>query len=333
MIFDHPFVGEAANAGYLLNLDEYLSEADRACFAADSLGDSWQSYAYAGGIWALPIDAAAQTAAWRPDLMNSHKFEVPVTLEDVFSLAKEARAAGLWVGWPAKPTDLMCTFMSVSASMGSFTGADVGPFIQQDRATEVISKLKRLSRVVHPKSRSWDPITCLDYMSVNDEVFYSPYTFNYVNYATHAVRPLRFGMPPLVELGRPVRALLGGAGIGINANCAHPRAAFDYASYLCSVEFQSDYYVREGGQPASRAAWLSEQCNVMTNGFFRDTFAALDAAFVRPTHPGFVPFFREATLRLDDVVFNDAPILPFVTWLNSVYDQLRPAEMKALVMR
>jgi hypothetical protein len=50
----------------------------------------------------------------------------------------------------------------------------------------------------------------------------------------------------------------------------------------------------------------------------------LDQAYLRPTHPGFVHFFHDATLRLAAVVFNDAPLRPFIDWLNGRYEQIRP---------
>jgi multiple sugar transport system substrate-binding protein len=323
IVFDHPFVGEVAAEGHLLDLNAFLTAADRERFASDSVGQSWPSYRYDGGVWALPIDAAAITAAWRPDLMDRHDFDTPATLEDVFTLAERARAAGMWVAWPSKPTDLMCTLMSVSASLGLSAGAGGDAFLESGATLKIIELLKRLATSVHPMSEGWNPIKCLDYMAANDDVVYVPYTFNYVNYATHSQRPIRFGTSPRVEPGQAARGLLGGAGIGISAHCSAPQAAFDYANYLCSAKVQSSYYVGEGGQPASRSAWNSRACNQTTNGFFDDTLPALDNAYLRPTHNGFIQFFHRATLDLAEVVHGDAPAKPFVDWLNAAYDRLR----------
>jgi multiple sugar transport system substrate-binding protein len=162
-------------------------------------------------------------------------------------------------------------------------------------------------------------------MAAGDDVVYVPYLFNYVNYATgSSARRIAFGAAPIILAGLSARTLLGGAGIGVSAKSANPRAAFDYALYLSSPAYQSTDYVSAGGQPGSRTAWKSDACNVITNGFFRDTLPVLDKAFLRPTHPGFVPFFHDATLQLAGVVFEDAPLGPFVDWLNSSYDRIRP---------
>ena len=69
LIFDHPFVGDVAAEGLMVPFDAYLSDAERRRFEDDSVGASWRSYQALGRQWALPIDAAAQVAAYRPDLL------------------------------------------------------------------------------------------------------------------------------------------------------------------------------------------------------------------------------------------------------------------------
>jgi multiple sugar transport system substrate-binding protein len=137
-------------------------------------------------------------------------------------------------------------------------------------------------------------------------------------------RQITFGAAPAADPGRTPRTLLGGAGIGISAKAKDPEGAFRYAMYLCAPEYQSGDYVALGGQPGSRTAWTSDVCNALTGDFFRNTLPVLDAAYLRPTHPGFVPFFHDATLKLSAVVFEDAPVAQFADWLNGAYDRVRP---------
>lgn len=324
VIYDHPFVGDASSKGWLLDLNEFLTEEDKAGFERDAVGASWRSYAYDGGIWGLPVDTAAQTAAWRADLLERHELDVPASLDEVLALAPRLAAHGLCIGWPSVPTDLMCTMVSIAASIGCRPGQSDGTFLSPADADVIVGHLKALAALAHPASREWNPIRCLDQMAANDDVAYVPYLFNYVNYSSAAPRPITFGAPPAIGKGLAARTLLGGAGIGISARSANPKAAFDYAMYLCSAAYQSTDYVTYGGQPGSRTAWLSDSCNAMTGNFFRNTLSALDQAFLRPAHPGFVPFFHDATLRLSAVVFEDAPLRSFVDWLNASYDKIRP---------
>jgi multiple sugar transport system substrate-binding protein len=276
-------------------------------------------------VWGLPVDTAAQTAAWRSDLLEKAGLAVPRSLDDLWTFATNARAHGLWIGWPAVPTDLMCTLVSLAASIGLKPGHTDGDFLSAADAEVVVGHLKALAKVAHPESKEWNPIRCLNHMASGDDVAYAPYLFNYVNYSGSSARPITFGGSPTVAEGLPARTLLGGAGIGISAKSKNPKAAFDYAMWLCSPEYQSGDYVKFGGQPGSRAAWTSDACNAMTGNFFKNTLPAMDAAYLRPTHPGFVPFFHDATLKLAAVVFDDAALRPFVDWLNQSYDRIRPA--------
>ncbi len=324
VIFDHPFVGDARTQGWLLDLGPLLSLQDKALFERDAVGASWRSYASEGGIWGLPLDSAAQTGAWRADLLQQSGFAVPRTFEDVIALGERGAAKGIAVGWPCVPTDLMCTLVSVAASMGLDPGHRGSEFLSGAEADGVLAQLRALARVAHPKSKEWNPIRCLDHMAANDDVAYVPYLFNYVNYSTgDLARPITFGAAPTINEGLAARTLLGGAGIGISASSLNPRAAFAYAMYLCSPAYQSGDYVTFGGQPGSRTAWQSERCNQLTRGFFRNTLPVLDNAYLRPTHPGFVPFFHNASLRLAAVIHEDAPAAQFVDWLNASYDDVR----------
>jgi len=320
VIYDHPFVGDVATNGWLLDLNAFLTDADRALFARDKVGASWRSYCYAGGIWALPIDTAAQTSARRDDLLAENGWDMPQTLADVVDLANRARRRGMYVGWPAVPTDLMCTLVSVAASLGCRPGREGDYFLAPHDAIETIAQLEALAQVVHPSSRDWNPIRCLDHMTANDDVVYVPYLFNYVNYSTPGTgRRISFGAVPRVNADRPAHTILGGAGIGVSSKAADPRAAFEYAMYLCSPVYQAGEYVVHGGQPGSRTAWTSEAANALTGDFFRECLPVLDDAYLRPTHPGFVPFFHDATLRLAAVVHEGASVPDFVEWINRRY--------------
>ena len=329
VIYDHPFVGDASGKGWLLDLNAFLSKEQKARFDTDEVGASWRSYAYDGGIWGLPVDTAAQTAAWRSDLLEKHGLAVPKSLDDLQPFAKAAAAHGLWIGWPTVPTDLMCTLMSLAASIGLKPGHTDGDFLSAGDAETVVGHLKALAKLAHPKSKEWNPIRCLDHMASSDDVAYAPYLFNYVNYSSGSLaRSITFGAAPTVAKGRSARTLLGGAGIGISARSADPKAAFAYAMHLCSPAYQSADYVIHGGQPGSRTAWQSDDCNALTDGFFRNTLPVMDQAYLRPTHAGFVPFFHDATLKLAAVVFEDAPVRPFADWLNASYDRIRPEAVK-----
>ena len=64
--------------------------------------------------------------------------------------------------------------------------------------------------------------------------------------------------------------------------------------YVAGEECQRTLYGLSGGQPSHRKAWLDETLNRVTNGFFRDTLACLDAASMRPRYDGYIELQGQA---------------------------------------
>ena len=307
VIFDHPFAGEAARGGVLLDLAPYLGTEAVAAFEAESVGPSFRSYRHGGGLYGLPIDTAAQVSALRPDLLARVGAEVPRRFDDVLALAEAARAHGLWVAAPVKPTDAMCLMMTLAANAGHPPAADPCLFLAPDIGVEILDRLKTLVARLHPGSRSWNPIQCLDHATSTDEVAYIPYSFGYTNYAQLAGdRRLRFADIPALGNRGCAGSVLGGAGVGVLASTRHTEAAVAYARWLCSPACQRSWYVAAGGQPASRSAWTDARADSMAGGFFSATLATHDQAYLRPTVPGFVPFFRTATEIVHGFLFDGA---------------------------
>jgi multiple sugar transport system substrate-binding protein len=85
VVFDHPFVGLVARSRCLLPLDQLLAGQDAAF-----IGPSLDTYRYDGAIWGVPIDAAAQVAVTRPDLMARLGASPPRTWDEVMALGRQA---------------------------------------------------------------------------------------------------------------------------------------------------------------------------------------------------------------------------------------------------
>lgn len=329
IIYDHPFAGDVANASLMLDLKPFLTDEDIAVFEANQVGASYKSYHVDGGIYGLPIDAAATTSAWRADLLDALGLTVPTNFNDVLKLAADARKHDKWIAWAAKPTDLLCAYVAMAASCGYNAGHEDGPFVDRTLSEDIIGKIQDLRRVIHPNSFTWNPIQLYDHMTSNDDVLYTPYAFNYVNYACLNERRLVFGAPPQIAPNKKPRGLLGGAGVGISSKSANPRAAFDYAMRLVSPQFQASDYVANGGQPGMRSAWISTDCDQLTNGFFSSCLEAMDDAYLRPNLPGFVGFFHEATTRLSALIGEETSHQAYWNWQTDSYQTLREGVKEA----
>lgn len=281
IVLDHPGIGHAVASGALLPLDGFLDGAFLADQAAHSVGRSHESYAWQGRQWALTTDAAAQVAAYRPDLLAGLSAQVPRTWADVFTLAERAPRA---VAMPLIAVDAVCAF----AALCEGNGAEGWP---PDRAaaSAALATLERLATAAHPQSLSWNPPGLLDHMAATDEVAYCPLAFGYANYTRPGFRGrrLRFAPAPQSPDGVP-RGTLGGAGIAVSAWAREPAAACALAAFTASADTQRGVYFDGGGQPGHRLAWTDERVNAVAPGFFAGTLPSLDQATLRPRHDGFL---------------------------------------------
>jgi multiple sugar transport system substrate-binding protein len=320
IIVDHPFAGFAAAHGILVDLAPSLNDAEKNRFAKDSVGPSWDSYWYEGGLWAYPIDAATQVASYRPDLLIAFSDTVPETLDAVLQLGRRAREAGKFVIVPACPTDAISLFFTLSANLGYPIPEEREVFVEAFVAREILERLHALISVAHPESLNWNPIQVYNYMVSHSDAIYCPYGFGYSNYSrVVAPVPLKFTNAPGIGIRGCAGTMLGGTGIGVSKMSEYQNEAVAYAKWLTSPEHQRGTYVREGGQPASLAAWTDPSVNAAANDFFSDTLLTLQTAYVRPRFAGFVRFFEAAGVQINRCLRGNLEDRSLVLWLNERY--------------
>lgn len=327
VVLDHPFIGDAAPN--LLPLDALLGPTVLAEIVQNGVGPSQMSYRQGARQWALGIDAAAQVAAYRPDLLAKLGEAPPRTWRGVFELAGRLRRHNQWIAMPMVYTDLVPSFFTISVAHG-----DV-PFVTQNRVVSravglsVIELLRRVLRVAHPSSAASNPPAILERLAASDEIAYVPLVFGYSNYARTGFRRklVRFTDLPTIT-GAPYGATLGGAGIAISRACSDPERAASYAAWLASADVQRGLYFQSGGQPAHRAAWVDPDVNAAASNFFRDTEASLDAAFVRPRYQGYQAFQDAAGTIIREAVVGGGDKVKAMEMLDAAYassQAVRPA--------
>lgn len=320
LIIDHPHVGLAASTNCLLPLDEYLDKATLEILAVQSAGQSHQSYEYEDHQWALAIDTATQVSVYRSDLMYSLP---PRAWDNVIAFGQSLRLTAnhnnedLYIAIPLCPTDAMCSFLSLNASLRLTPQVDGKPF---DKRTgeQALRILQQLREVAHPESVHWNPIQLLDYMSEQNDVVYCPLTFGYTNYAREGYRShrLRFHDIPNIK-----GALLGGTGFAVSSRCQYPEEAVAYGVWLCGAEVQSTFYVQQGGQPGNRIAWEDESANALTGNFFTDTLQTLKEAYLRPRHHGFVTFQEQVGIIIHQFLLEKSSLIDCLTELDTLYER------------
>lgn len=325
LVLDHPFMGTVAKGGYLVPLDEHISREVLSELRSESVGASQESYFYQGHQWALAIDAAAQVAGYRPDLLAAAGRKVPATWDEVAELARIGKG---FVTLPLLPVDSFCSFLTLCTSFGETPFArrpqQAHTVVSKEAGERALQQLKVLGEYAIKEAHELNPIAVWEKMSTSDEIAYCPIAFGYSNYARPGYRraPVHFTNIPSRSPRGPVGSVLGGAGLAISARCRELSAAVDYTRWVASAECQKTIYVHSGGQPGNREAWIDPGVNAMSNHYFEATLPTLEQAFLRPRFAGFVEFQTQASILVSDFLLGKCG--PAAT-LDSLDECLRKA--------
>jgi len=319
LLVDHPFMGEAHEKQLLLSLEELLPAKFLAEQQANSVGPSFDSYLYAGHQYALPIDAAAQVAAYRPDLLEGSEHELPHTIQDIYTLTKRLKSKSS-VLWPLSPTDLWCSFLSLCAQLAGEDFFDLKTGIESQAGIKVLEEIIALLPLLHERSLELNPIQTLNAMRDRSDIAYVPLLFGYSCYSQprQAGCAIRFANPPSYP-GAQKTSLLGGVGVAISARSAHREEAASYLSYVLSPDIQAGEYFDNHGQPGHLAAWTSPVVNQACSQFFSGTLRTLEQAYVRPRVPGFHEFQESAGVLLHEAVTENSSPEKTMLALNEQY--------------
>ncbi|MBO9619783.1 MAG: extracellular solute-binding protein [Niabella sp.] len=288
LIIDHPWVGSAAVTGCVASLNDYISEDFLALLDANSAGVSHGSYNYDGRQWALAIDAATPVASIRADLFTANDLAVPQTWEEVLTLAKKGKVAA-----PAIPIDLLMNFYTFCIAQGEepFDGNAV---VSEAAGTRALDTMREFYAMLNPACFSMNPIRVAEAMSNTDEYFYCPFAYGYSNYSRRQYSKNILTYIDVVAFSnKPLQTTLGGTGIAVAEGSLHKTVAADFVQFVCSPGWQASEYILSGGQPGYTFGYTDPLNNQICNGFFRNTRATLNNAYLRPRYHGYLQFQDE----------------------------------------
>jgi multiple sugar transport system substrate-binding protein len=285
LIIDHPMVGDAEVEGVLTDIFPMLSSEEIKDLQSDSVGASFSSYFYHNKLYALPIDAAAPAASFRPDLLDQHHLEQPQVWADVISLAR----LGL-VRMPAFSADLFLNFMGLCVSLGGSIASSSEQLVEPDIGAHCLGLLHELAALMPDDAYDLNPIALYERMSSEDSIAYCPFAYTYSNYSRNGFgqKHIRFSNPVAMDGNTPMRTVLGGTGIAISEGCKNTPLALAYSLFIAGQTCQRTLYGICGGQPARQSAWDDPMLNQLTDEFFLRTSASIRTAYVRPRYHGYV---------------------------------------------
>ncbi|MBV6638236.1 MAG: extracellular solute-binding protein [Mameliella sp.] len=288
MIIDHPHVGEVVADGCLLPIDRHGAPEVLARLEAETVGKSYHSYFYGGHQWALPVDAACQVQAIRPDLRPAPAKR----LSEIMAEARDGR-----VVWPLRPPHVLMSFFTLMANTGSAFPVTRDLPIDRAAAKRTLEAMQALADLVDPACHQMDPIAALDALSEGDRFALIPYTYLYAPYAKDDYRPnivTYHDIPAEGESG-PLGSALGGTGLAVSARTTHPEICTEFALWVASAEVQRGLYTDNNGQPGNAFAWADPRVNARFGKAYHQTRMSHEAAWLRPRHKGYMGFQEAAS--------------------------------------
>lgn len=297
VVLDHPHLGEALAHDCLTPLDDILPAADLARIGGAAIGPSYASYAMAGRQWALPLDAATQVMALRPDLTDAR----PRTWDEVQAVSKQGGVA-LSLAGPHAFLSLLSISAALDVDLDMRDGGWPDPPVLE-QGIEILQDLYHRS----PSSvRKMNPIGILNHMSTHDDVALVPLIYGYVNYApVTRDRPLKFLDAPRGQ-GRP-GSILGGTGIAVSRRARVDQNLRDHLLWLLDEQTQCGFIPDHDGQPSLRNAWKDARIDAAWGRFYSGTAATLEAAAIRPRHDGYIALQGQGSACLRDALAQGIP--------------------------
>ncbi|WP_375449676.1 extracellular solute-binding protein [uncultured Devosia sp.] len=317
VVLDHPHIGAAVAAGCLQPLDGLFDSAALGAIARRTIGRSFASYGYVGRQWALPLDAATQVLAWRPDLMSA-----PPRTWDAVEEAADWLGLALSIAGPHAILAILSVAVALSPSPASW-GEDC--FVDERSGIRAVELLTRLMARARPTLLPANPIGILEHMARHDDVAFCPLIFGYVTYGRPAAgrHAIAFAEAPRAALNSHPGSTLGGTGIGISTRAKVTPQLLAHLDWLMGESTQAGFISAHDGQPSARSAWTSDSINAHWNGFYRNTSATMDAAIVRPRFAGYIAFQEWASAFLRSAIAGGIPAPDIVAEINTRYHAAR----------
>lgn len=324
LVIDHPWAGFAAKTQSILPLDNYLSKVYLNDQQENTVGHSYESYAYDGHQWALPIDAATPVASSRPDLLQQHGLQLPKSFDELLNLADK----GL-VAFAGIPIDVLMNFYTLCCSLGEDPCQQEDLIVSGETGIAALRLYRELASKIHPDNFKRNPIQVYEAMTLTDDIAYCPFAYGYSNYSRKGYARKLLHFHDMISLNghTNLRSTLGGTGLAVSSNSQHLDMAIKYAEYVASASCQQTIFFENGGQPGHLAAWNDAGVNAKSGDFFSNTLPALERAFLRPRYHGHMFFQDHAGDIVRDYLMQGGGEEQVLAKLNSLYIESRSLQL------
>jgi multiple sugar transport system substrate-binding protein len=276
---------EFAAAEWILPLGRFRPPVD-SFFPATITANTWD-----GKLFALPWFVDVGMLYWRTDLMSAP----PATLDELERIGEAATAAkkvryGL-VLQGARYEGLVTVF---SEYLGAFGGAilDSGRItVASPQAIAALSRLREeiyTDRLVPPVALTWHEEEARFAFQNGEAAFMRnwPYPYSLMNDSASSKVAGRYAVAPMPGArGGQATAALGGAQLAINANSAHPEAAWAVIHYLTEPEQMLERARVVGQFPTRPALYDDPRLAKALEVPVEEARAVIERAVPRPVTP------------------------------------------------
>lgn len=311
LILDHPGLGQATRAGALLPLEDLFTGEELERWRTRTVGRCYDSYLYDGHQLAVPVDAAAQVAAYRPDLVDG----VPDTWAGALALSPDIPMCIPTAG----PHTLLTTLGLAAAVDPGFTPT-ARELVPGEVGRTAVELLRTLVERTPDDLLELGPIEILDRMHSTDSIAYCPLVFGYVGYSRSTLStPVRFVDAPALTSGGTPGSVLGGAGLAVSVRTHGDSRLLDHVRQAMDEQAQRVLFPAASGQPSSIAAWEDEQVNHDFLDFYTATRRSLEGAWRRPRFDGWITIQSAGSRLLFDGIRRGVGTAELLDGLNTLY--------------
>lgn len=315
LVLDHPGLGQAMRTEALLPLEELFTGEELERWRTQTVGQSYDSYLYDGHQLAVPIDSAAQVAAFRPDLVDG----LPETWAGVLALAPDMPMCV-----PTAGPHTLLTMLGLAAAVQPGFTPTARELVPREVGGTAVELLRTLIECTPDDLLELGPIDILDRMQSTDSIAYCPLVYGYVGYSRRTLRtPVRFVDAPALSPGGTPGSVLGGAGLAISVRTHGDSRLLDHVRQAMDNRAQRVLVPAASGQPSSIAAWEDERVNREFLDFYTATRRSLEAAWRRPRFDGWIAIQSAGSRLLYEGVRRGARTAELVDGLNTLYRSYR----------
>ncbi|MGH8776737.1 MAG: ABC transporter substrate-binding protein, partial [Jiangellaceae bacterium] len=229
---DHPVIGEAVERGWIVPLDDLVPHDVLERLTLGSV-DGWSgAYRHDGRTYAVPVDAAALTAASRPDLLERNGLAAPGTFGELLDLARTSGRVAV----PLSVFGTVALFASLCAQLGEELFAAGPGLVGAEVGHQALGLMTELAKAVPDQCFDDGAAQLLERLSGTDDLAYVGYAYGYSTYARAGGgrRRVTFaGAPPVVR-GTSPRPTLGGVGLAVLRDAPQTEAAVTYARWVAA---------------------------------------------------------------------------------------------------